>query len=45
MRTGFFSNRDWPLLLRAAGTISEAPIFIDDSPALSALELRAKARG
>jgi len=44
MRTGFFSNRDWPLLLRAAGTISEAPIFIDDSPALSALELRAKAR-
>lgn len=44
MRTGFFSNRDWPLLTRAAGTISEAPIFIDDSPALSALELRAKAR-
>jgi replicative DNA helicase len=44
MRTGFFTARDWPLLLRAAGTISEAPIFIDDSPALSALELRAKAR-
>jgi replicative DNA helicase len=44
LRTGFFSNRDWPLLLRAAGTISEAAIFIDDSPALSALELRAKAR-
>ena len=44
MRTGFFTPRDWPLLLRAAGTISEAPIFIDDSPALSALELRAKAR-
>jgi replicative DNA helicase len=44
MRTGFFSTRDWPLLTRAAGTISDAPIFIDDSPALSALELRAKAR-
>ncbi|HYA02270.1 MAG TPA: replicative DNA helicase [Syntrophobacteria bacterium] len=44
MRSGFFSNSDWVKLTRAAGTISEASIFVDDSPALSVLELRAKAR-
>jgi replicative DNA helicase len=44
MRSGFLSERDWPRLTRAAGTISEAPIFIDDAPTISALELRAKAR-
>jgi replicative DNA helicase len=44
MRGGFFSSTDWVKLTRAAGTISEAAIFVDDSPALSALELRAKAR-
>ena len=44
MRSGFLSERDWPRLTRAAGTVSEAPIFIDDTPAISALELRAKAR-
>ena len=36
MRSGFLSERDWPRLTRAAGTISEAPIFIDDTPAISA---------
>jgi replicative DNA helicase len=35
---------DWPLLTRAAGKLSEVPIYIDDSPAISPLELRAKAR-
>jgi replicative DNA helicase len=44
MRSGFLSERDWPRLTRAAGTISEAPIFIDDTPAISVLELRAKSR-
>ncbi len=44
MRGGFFSSAEWVKLTRAAGTISEAPIFVDDSPALSVLELRAKAR-
>ncbi|UCG11728.1 MAG: replicative DNA helicase [Deltaproteobacteria bacterium] len=44
LRSGFLSEQDWPRLTRAAGTISEAPIFIDDSPVISALELRAKAR-
>ncbi|MFA9433537.1 MAG: replicative DNA helicase [Deltaproteobacteria bacterium] len=44
MRSGFLSESDWPRLTRAAGTISEAPIFIDDTPAISVLELRAKSR-
>lgn len=44
MRSGFLTERDWPRLTRAAGTISEAPIFVDDTAAISALELRAKSR-
>ena len=44
LRTGFLSEGDWPRLTIAAGNLSEAPIFIDDTAALSALELRAKAR-
>ncbi|MFA5335006.1 MAG: DnaB-like helicase C-terminal domain-containing protein, partial [Candidatus Omnitrophota bacterium] len=38
------SQSDWPHLVNAAGKFSEAPIFIDDSSSLSALELRGKAR-
>jgi replicative DNA helicase len=44
IRTGFLSESDWPKLTLAAGNLSDAPIFIDDSPALTILELRAKAR-
>ncbi len=44
VRTGFLSQADWPRLTNAAGKLSEAPIYIDDTPAASALELRAKAR-
>lgn len=44
VRTGFFSQTDWPKLVKAAGELSESPIFIDDTPGISALELRAKAR-
>ncbi len=44
LRGGFLAESDWPKLTRAAGTLSEAPIFIDDSPALTVLEVRAKAR-
>lgn len=44
LRTGFLSKEDWPRLTNAAGKLSESPIYIDDTPALSALELRAKAR-
>jgi replicative DNA helicase len=35
---------DWPKLADAAGTLSEMPIWIDDTPAITMLELRAKAR-
>jgi replicative DNA helicase len=44
LRTGFIKDPDWPKLARATGILSEAPIFIDDTPALSVLEMRAKAR-
>ena len=44
LRTGFLKDQDWPRLTRAAGILQESPIFIDDTPALSVLEMRAKAR-
>ncbi len=44
LRTGFLKDHDWPKLTRAAGTLSEAPIYIDDTPAITVLEMRAKAR-
>jgi len=44
VRTGYLEPRDWTRMTHAAGKLAEAPIYIDDSPALSALEARAKAR-
>jgi replicative DNA helicase len=44
LRTGYLNESDWPKLTIAAGNLSEAPIYIDDTAALSVLELRAKAR-
>ncbi|HOG23530.1 MAG TPA: replicative DNA helicase [Candidatus Omnitrophota bacterium] len=44
VRTGYLSHQDWPKLTSAAGKLSEAPIFIDDSPGQTVLEIRAKAR-
>ncbi len=44
VRTGRLEQRDWHRLTNSAGRLAEAPIFIDDSPALSVLEARAKAR-
>jgi len=44
LRTGFLNESDWPRLTLAAGNLSDAAIFIDDTAALSVLELRAKAR-
>jgi len=44
VRTGYLSASDWARLTSAAGRLSEAKIFIDDSPALTVLEARAKAR-
>ncbi len=44
VRTGFLAQADWPKLTDAAAKLSKAPIFIDDTPGISVLELRAKAR-
>src|SRR5262249_12071290 len=44
VRTGHLSDREFPKLAMGAGRLADAPIFIDDTPALSVLELRAKAR-
>jgi replicative DNA helicase len=44
VRTGYLSKGDWPKLTTAAGVLNETEIFIDDSPALTVLEIRAKAR-
>jgi replicative DNA helicase len=44
VRAGFAADRDFPKLAMAASRLSEAPIYIDDTPALSILELRGKAR-
>jgi replicative DNA helicase len=44
LRTGHLGDSDWPKLTNGAGLLSEAPIYIDDTPAISVLELRAKAR-
>jgi replicative DNA helicase len=44
VRAGFAAERDYPKLAIAADRLSEAPIFIDDTPGLGILELRAKAR-
>ena len=44
VRTGFLSEEDWNRLIMAADPLAEAKIFIDDTPALPILEMRAKAR-
>jgi replicative DNA helicase len=44
IRRGFLGEADWPRLIAAAGRLSEAQIFIDDSSAISALEMKAKSR-
>ena len=44
LRTGFLSSSAFSDLTLAAGLLAEAPIFIDDTPGMSGLELRAKAR-
>lgn len=44
LRTGQLADSDWPLLSYALGRLSEANIFIDDTPGISAMEVRAKAR-
>jgi replicative DNA helicase len=44
IRTGHLHDHDWPKLVRSTGMLAKAPIFIDDTPAISVLEMRAKTR-
>jgi replicative DNA helicase len=44
IRTGKLDDDDWPRLTSAVSLLDEAPLFIDDSPALTPTELRARAR-
>jgi len=44
LRTGFSSREDWNKMTQALGRLAEAPLFIDDTPALSIMQIRAKAR-
>ncbi|MDP6949196.1 MAG: replicative DNA helicase [Arenicellales bacterium] len=44
VRTGRLSQEDWPRLTSAVGLLDEAPVFIDDTPALTPLELRSRVR-
>lgn len=44
MRSGRMTDEDWTKLARRMSEISEAPLFIDDSPNLTMMEIRAKAR-
>jgi len=44
MRNGTMSDADWTKLATKMGSVSEAPLFIDDSPNLTLMEIRAKGR-
>ena len=44
MRTGDLGENDWPELIRAMGPLAEAPIYIDDTPAVSPMEIQSKCR-
>jgi replicative DNA helicase len=43
-RTGYLSRDEWARLAGALGTLADAKIFVDDTPGISVLEMRAKAR-
>jgi replicative DNA helicase len=44
MRSGMMNDDDWTRLARRMGEVAEAPLFIDDSPNMSMMEIRAKCR-
>lgn len=44
MRNGKLQESDWPKVVHAIGKLGEAPLFIDDNPNLTIMEIRAKAR-
>lgn len=44
MRNGNLHNDDWPKLTKAVGELSEAPLYIDDTPSLGPIEMRSRCR-
>ena len=44
LRTGRLNEQEWARLIKAAGALSEAPLFLDDTPSLPIMELRSKVR-
>ena len=44
LRLGNLEDDEWPIFVQATGILSEVPIFIDDTPSISALQMRTKAR-
>lgn len=44
LRTGYLGEADWPRLTKAMNDLVEAPVYLDDTPNLSVLEIRSKAR-
>ncbi len=44
LRTGELEEKDWSALIEAMGPLSQAPIYIDDTPGISPMEIRSKCR-
>lgn len=44
LRTGELNDKDWEDLIRAMGPLSQAPIYIDDTPGISSMDVRSKCR-
>jgi replicative DNA helicase len=44
LRTGRLQEQDWPKLSQAMGRLAEAPLFIDDTPGITLMEIRSKCR-
>ena len=44
LRTGYLNEGDWPKIMQAAGRLNDAPLWVDDTPSASIIEVRAKAR-
>jgi replicative DNA helicase len=44
LRLGELREREWPLFVQATGRLSDLPLYIDDTPSISVLQMRTKAR-
>ncbi len=44
LRTGYLREHEFPALVKTAGQLGDAPVYIDDTPAITVLEVRAKTR-